>query len=359
MEETIAMIHVWIKRSGQLPLTLKLYVRLPSCDCQASSEALLNALINYTSRWEHVQLCFIRRIAIPQLGNMPCLRTFSVTDYGPEDVEFPVTSCPELAGIPCHLRCNIFSAPLPWAQLTHIDVGYSLSTREMFFVIRSCPKLIDLEIALYDDEHESPLRRHDMVISKSLQKLQLSAYETCDPLLRRLTLPALTDISIQFMDSPSTDGFQKELLRFLSRSKCKLDRLSFDDCGFDDVELLECLEHVSCTSLVNLRISNADNVPMLKDTVLIALTDMGSVERNVLLPKLARLSLDLCFGGSPGRLGTMILSRRITCHKENQVQCLFLHHEEFDERDIILIKLAENQGLEIEFSDIRSRSFNF
>ena len=226
-------------------------------------------------------------------------------------------------------------------------MGYPLSTREMFFVIRSCPKLIDLGITLYDDVHESYLQQRDMVISKSLQKLQLAVYAICDPLLKRLTLPVLTDISIEFLDSASTRGFQKELLRFFSRSKCKLDRLILDDCGFDDAELLECFEHDSCANLIDLRISNVDNVPMFTDTVLIALTDMGSVERNVLLPKLADLSLDLCFDGSPSRLGTMILSRRITCHKENQLQRLFLYQEEFDERDTVLIKLAENQGLEI------------
>jgi len=226
-----------------------------------------------------------------------------------------------------------------------------MSTREMLFVIRSCPKLIDLEITLYDDVHESHLRRRDMVISKTLQKLQLSVYEICDPLLKRLTLPVLTDISIEFMESAPTRGFQKELLRFFSRSKCKLDRLNFDDCGFDDAELLECFEHDSCASLVDLRISNADNVPMFTDAVLIPLTDMGSVERNVLLPKLADLSLDLCFGGSPSRLGTMILSRRITCHEEGQLRHLFLHYEELDERDIVPIKLAGSQGLKIELSD--------
>jgi hypothetical protein len=190
-----------------------------------------------------------------------------------------------------------------------------------------------------------------MVIGESLQKLQLGVHEICDLLLKRLTLPVLTDISIEFLESVSTRGFQRELLRFFSRSKCKLDRLNFDECGFDDAEILECLKHDSCASLIDLGISNADNVPMFTDTVLVALTDMGPVERNVLLPKLARLSLDLCFGGSPSRLGTMILSRCITCHQEDQLQSLYLHYDELDERDIVLIKLAENQGLETELID--------
>ena len=185
-----------------------------------------------------------------------------------------------------------------------------------------------------------------MVINRSLRGLQLQVYEICNPLLERLTLPALTNISFDFVFPSVTPvpGFQEELLNFLSRSKCKLNKLVLEECGFEDVELLECFEHDSCASLMDLRIVNIRNAPMFSDAVLIPLTDMPSAGNNVLLPKLTHLSLNSCLGGSPSRLGAMILSRRIPFHKQDQ-----LRHEyrELDERDICLLQLAESLELEV------------
>ena len=142
-------------------------------------------------------------------------------------------------------------------------------------------------------------------------------------------------------------GFQEALLGFFSRSKCKLTRLVLEDCGFDNVALLGCLEHANCASLMDLQISNVLDVPMFTDAVLIPLTDMPSTKNNVLLPKLTHLTLELCLGGSPSRLGTMILSRRIPFHKQDQLRHLYICYTELDERDIHLLQLAESLGFEV------------
>jgi len=216
----------------------------------------------------------------------------------------------------------------------------------MIFVIRSCPKLTDLHITSKDKVQESLLS--EIVVSKSLQKLKLHVIQTYNPLLKILTLPALTDISIEFdYESAVTHGFQKELLGFFSRSKCKLNRMILEDCGFNDAELLECLKHDSCTALMDLRISNAYNLPMFTDSILLALTDMRPVENNLLLPQLACLSLESCLGGSPSRLGTMILSRCISRGKAVQLQHLNIYCTDLEEGDIVLLQLAQLQGLDV------------
>ncbi|KAF8350996.1 hypothetical protein F5887DRAFT_190044 [Amanita rubescens] len=347
-EETIAMTHVWIKRSGELPLTLRLYV-CSGGGSQTLYEALLNAITSYTSRWEHVEFRFVPSpIASLQLGNMPYLRTISMFAV-PNDIQPPFDMCPKLARI-CdwYFGRTISSVHLPWHQLTHIRLSRPIPTREMFFVIQSCSKLTVLEVVLQDDVHESS--SYEMVINRSLRELQLRVSEIRNPLLERLTLPALTNISfdLTFNQTPMPD-FQGELMRFLSRSKCKLNRLVLEDCGLDDVELLECLEQDSCASLTDLRISNTDNGPMFTDAVLIPLTDIPSAENDVLLPKLTHLSLEFCFGGSPSRFGTMILSRRIPIHKQDQLRHLDIHYIKLDERDIYLLQLAESLGLEAKF----------
>ncbi|KAF8343672.1 hypothetical protein F5887DRAFT_971568, partial [Amanita rubescens] len=350
-EEAIDVTHVWIKRSGELPLTLRLRVleRLNG-DFQPLCEALVNAITSYASRWEHVEFRFLDcPISLPQLGNMPCLRTFTMR--APENTQFPFASfasCPKLASIYWSFKGAISSAPLPWHQLTRIQLSANrpIPTRESFFIIQSCSKLTDLTVKLMDDIPES-LPCESVVTNRSLRKLDLCVFEICNPLLERLTLPALTDILFNF--KTAVPDFLEELMRFFSRSKCKLNQMVLEDCGFDDIEFLECLEHDSCASITDLQISNIwrGAQAMFTDAVLIPLTDMPSAKNNVLLPKLTHLSLDFCLGGSPSRLGTMALSRRIPFHKQDQLQHLHIQYTKLDERDIYLLQLAETLGLEI------------
>src|SRR6266550_8884824 len=208
-KEAIDMTHVWIKRSGELPLTLRLNVCLDD-DFQALCEALMNAITSYASRWEHVDFLFRDSpISLPQLGDMPCLRTFTMSVRGGY-TQFPFASCPKLASIYWSFKCAISSAPLPWHQLTRIQLSPPLPTRELLFVIQSCAKLTDLEITLEDDVHE--YLPCEMVINRSLRELQLCIYKFHNPLLERLTLPALTDVSFDFkFGSTPMPGFQEEL----------------------------------------------------------------------------------------------------------------------------------------------------
>ncbi|KAF8350993.1 hypothetical protein F5887DRAFT_1278040 [Amanita rubescens] len=347
VEEVIAMMHIWIGRSGVLPLTLSLCVEQLRVrqDIQALGKAVLNALFNYMSRWEHVGFSYLP-IPPSQLEHMPCLRTLIVPTY--EGAQFPFASCPNLARIRWHFKSAVSLAPLPWHQLTYICLDHSMPTQNIIFVIRSCPKLTDLDITLEDEVQESLPR--EVVVNKSLRKLQFYTFQTCNQLFKRLALPALTDITIQFLSNfivSMTRGFQKELLGFFSRSKCKLNRMDLDDCGLDNVELLECFRHDSCTALMDLRISNAYNSPVFTDSVLLALTDKRPRENNLLLPKLAYLSLASCLGGSPSRLGTMILSRCISQDKAVRLQHLNVYCQDLEEGDIILLELAQIQGLEV------------
>lgn len=90
-EEAITMTHTWIRRSGELPLTLAVYT-MGSCSGDFYNP-LLNALINYASRWEHVNFNYF--ISLPQVGHMPCLRSFNMTTRG----KFPFAPCPKLSRI--------------------------------------------------------------------------------------------------------------------------------------------------------------------------------------------------------------------------------------------------------------------
>ena len=352
-DEVTALIHKWMKRSGALPLTLRVEACFISGDpggFQAMATALLFALSHYSSRWEYVDLCFraCPPIIYPQLGYMPCLRRLCVMAKDSDTAQIPL-SCPQLTRISWPFLCTPSPTPsLPWHQLTHIDFGAAMSSLEALLIIRSCPKLTDIRIAL-NDGLDGTFPGNIGVVNNNLQKLELIVHRTCGPLLERLTLPALTDICIDFYrdtDVPLRD-VHEELLGFFNRSKCKLDRLGLIDCSFGDAALLKCLEHHACASITELGILNLYHTPIMTDTVLFALADSRLGKDDLLLPNLAHLTLQMCFDGSPGILGMMIMSRCMMWVKEDQLQSVDLRFVKLDKQDLDYIQLAAMQGLRV------------
>ncbi|KAF8351025.1 hypothetical protein F5887DRAFT_1068775 [Amanita rubescens] len=228
-EEVIALIHGWIKRSGVLPLALSLV----SHRSQAIVEAVLGAFVQYASRWEHFHYCctdVISAITFPEFGDLPHLRSFSLHEGCFEDAKLQISSWPMLTALSWPLNPTASSSPsLPWDQLTHLTLEHFMTARETLLVIQYCPKLTELEIDSYDDrgdiQDQPPCGI--AVVNNCLRRLALIVEESCAWLLRRLTLPVLTDMAFHF-DS-CVPRVHKELLLFFTRSKCKLDRLHLKD----------------------------------------------------------------------------------------------------------------------------------
>jgi hypothetical protein len=310
-EEVIALIHGWIKRSGVLPLALSLRV-VVTRRSQAMVEAVLGSFVQYASRWEHFHYRCTDLVPITflEFGNMPHLRSFRLHVRN-GDPKLHISSWPMLTALSWPLHPTASSSPSPpWHQLTHLALGHSMTARETLLVIQSCPKLTELEIKSCDEAIlDLPPRAID-VVNNCLRKLVLNVEESCAVLLKRLTLPVLTDMTLVFITRVLR--FDKGLLRFFTRSKCKLDRLHLVDSDLDDEMLLKCLEHDSCSSITDLSIANVhSNKPAITDPVLVALTDVSSSDSDILLPNLAHLEVQMCLGGSPGMLGMMLVSRCI------------------------------------------------
>ena len=352
-DEVAALTHKWLERSGALPLTLRVEACFLYGDIggfQVMVTALLFALSHYSSRWEHVDLCFraCPPIIFPQPDHMPCIRSLWMMAKDCDSAQLPL-SCPQLTKISWPFLCIDSPTPsLPWRQLTHIAFGAAMSSLETLFFIRACPKLIDFQAALNDDL-DGAWPFEIAVVNNSLQKLELLVHRSCGPLLQRLTLPALTDIRIDFhreTAAPLRD-VHEDLLGFFTRSKCKLDRLKLIDCSFEDVALLKCLEHHACASLTDLGIMNSSPTPILTDPVLAALADTPTGKDDLLLPNLAHLTLQMCLDASSGILGMMIMSRCILWDKEDQLQSVDLRFVNLDKLDLNYIRLAEMQGLDV------------
>ena len=349
-EEIIALIHEWTKRSGVLPLALSLrvvliYGYLPGPGFQAMVEAVLGALVRYVSRWEHFHYESDFSITFPEFGDMPHLRSFSLRGGHFEDARLQISSSPMLTTLCWPLHPTASSSPsLPWHQLTHVVLGHFMTTRETLLVIQSCPMLTELEIEAYDDE--DILNQLPHVVSNCLRKLVFDVGE-CAHLLKSLTLPGLTDMTLHF-NCPMGPRVHKELLSFFTRSKCKLDRLHLVDPSFDDDQLLECLEHESCASITHLSLENMFNELMATDPILVALTDVpSSDDRDILLPELTHLEFHMCLGGSPGTLGMMLVSRCIMLDEEDQLKTVKIICPSLSPSDTVLLALAETHGLKV------------
>ncbi|KAK2462331.1 hypothetical protein APHAL10511_005637 [Amanita phalloides] len=348
-----ALTDAWLQRSGRLPLTLSLRVTGSLLDgnprdLHATAQALLFTLADYASRWEYVRLSwsFCPPILIPGLDDTPYLRSFNMITSRPIMAPFPFSSCPKLTEISWPYAFDVSSSrDMPWHQLTCLRLEHIMPLSEMLLLLKACPKLVELRIEV-DDCTDEELPRKKVIKSHSLQMLHLTVYAKCEFLLERLTLPALTDFSLDMEDGFAWKyGVHKELIRLFSRSKCKLDRLQLRDCNFDDALLLRCLQHPSCAFLTDLNIINMQHYPTVTDIVLAALTEPITGESYALLPYLKRLSLEMCLDGSPGILGIMILSRCLLWDKEDQLTYLSLVENEIDGLDYLRIKLAEEGGL--------------
>ncbi|KIL67323.1 hypothetical protein M378DRAFT_102473 [Amanita muscaria Koide BX008] len=350
---SIAMAESWIARSGELPLSLRVYAYPWAWNDKRQATAMVQAHLNtffcYASRWEYVHIDFMTTYAIsfPELGPTPLLRKFSYSTSWRNWDPCPFTSCPLLSAFPSR---SVASNPdIPGHRLTHITMETNTSTHQALNILRVCKMLVEFNVDIDNDSLDQVKPLQKPVENQSLRSFRtLWAYITCSGLLQSLTLPALTDFSLytdfESLSSISTRSVHTQLLRLFTRSRCKLEKLKLENCGFNDADILKCLKHDSCSLLTVLEISNDFNRPMFTDRVILALTNKDDLleVNNVLLPNLSRLSLDMCLSASAGVLGDMVLNRCLY-----QLKSLTLLVRKVDDTDIECLEKAGKMGLDV------------
>ncbi|KIL67315.1 hypothetical protein M378DRAFT_22897 [Amanita muscaria Koide BX008] len=362
-----AMADSWIARSGELPLSLRLhcYGWNEKEKVTAMVQAHLNTFFRYASRWESVDITLFgcSPVSFPNFGPTPLLRKFSYSTSCRVSVPFPFTSCPLLSNITWPFSCFVASnrdPDIPWHQLTHINLKHIISAHQTLDILRTCQMLVEFNVEIDDDLSLEVRSRRKPVENQSLRSFQICVYIACPGLLESLILPALTDFSLYTdFDIHSyilPRSVHPQLLRLFTRSKCKLEKLSLENCGFNDAGILKCLKHDSCSSLTELEIVNDFDRPMFTDRVIRALTNKDGLSEgnNVLLPKLSCLSLEMCVSASPGILGLMIITRCLWWDKDNQLKSLSLTvRDDLDDIDEAFLKIAEESGLEVEITNMK------
>ncbi|KAF8633087.1 hypothetical protein AX17_004682 [Amanita inopinata Kibby_2008] len=360
--EVDPFIDAWMGRSGDLPLTINLTF-IPNLNQFIVPDeefvyVLLKSLVRYSSRWEDVNLdlTFAPFVPLPPLGELPLLRSIRCTGTQ-HDLCHPFLSNPRLTRL--YWPCSGFILSYPsirWSQVTHLNFETGMSSYNVVKMIESCPELVELVVNVDGNlGRDRRLPRKPRVQHHKLRKLDVRLYQHCGPLLDSLLLPALTDLSL---DNDSDHAYEdkcfifrpvwKQLSRFLTHSKCKLEKLELNNSGFNPSLLLQCLRHESLLGLTELKIENVYNEPIFTDEVLACLTDIPCDTHESLLPNLSHLTLEMCVVASPGMLGRMIFSRCYSWIEEDRLKSFTFIGRDVDPEDNVFIHAARHLGLKVD-----------
>ncbi|KAG1886172.1 hypothetical protein F4604DRAFT_1724979 [Suillus subluteus] len=233
----------WLKRSGGRPLSLRL-------ECGNDWSELQSLLQPYVQQVSSLSLGFISCHGPFMIENFQALKDLTVRKYMFADNARAINR--SLTKLPVNLRTinmkNVwFNRRLldsitdsAWAGLTHLEIsvdGRHSGTR----ILRLCPNLSSLKMTGLFNESQTA----EPVTHTNLQSLYLSwtvvRNLTGDPgLFKVMTLPNLRVLEASHMGPWPHESF----LEFLTRSKCTLERLVFDNSVWTTEE-----EHAEYTTL--------------------------------------------------------------------------------------------------------------
>ncbi|GLB42436.1 hypothetical protein LshimejAT787_1104510 [Lyophyllum shimeji] len=330
----IPLLRTWLERSADCPLTICLVEPFRESkeraqwwpQQQALATDILSLLITQAYRWKAIDFRFSLGIPVV-LANIPhgTLRALeSATIFSSEGrslspLEFlSLDQVWEAVHASPSLRKARWEAvylehrlqDIPCTQLTSIEVTISIDS--LFDLLSLCHNLVDLHFtdARLESDADSPPRSsnhphsHALLVLPHLRNLSLDLNQPSATIFGRLTLPSLISFDIrqdQSCREPSDASSFKDLL---ARSKCCLQKFSYEDTGPDGEDiLLEMLSSPLLSSLADLSVESSVSTKFTN-----LLTRQPAMCAT--LPRLERLALGQC-ATPPGALRDMVSSRRI------------------------------------------------
>jgi hypothetical protein len=257
-------VRAWLKRSGALPLTIRLTVGCVGEVERTTELRICAALSECASRWEHVDISTnIPLASWPRLGVLPFLHTLRICRgfrlQGPT-CDIPFDSAPRLRilTLPRIPTTPTSVSSIPWRQLTELVVDEEMTLCMVLEIIKWCDLLELLAIMKVGGPHANSVTpASPRITHRALRIINFTFDQDCRPLFESLILPALTTLSLAYKaQSLGKTPFFMELIDLFSQSNCELQELSLSDSEFTKLALLECLGHKSCESLTSLRVTN-------------------------------------------------------------------------------------------------------
>ena len=259
----IGIAQEWLARSGQLPLSIRIYATpfyrqiVPALRQLVSP--LADIINSYSSRWSELDLYMPQRCYKYFHATAPILKSirFHCSDDDATNLNFQLT-CPRLE------RANLWSFPvngtnIHWDNLTHLTLD-SITITDSFLILRKTPRLVFCRVSGFGSRYRGPSREAPVVLA-SLRSLQLTSFahsSVTEYFLNNLTVPHLEEFSLPIYYNPSMEA----ITSFLRRSACSLRSLSMTFSTFppyfegfmgllQSMPSLNTLSIISITTLMN------------------------------------------------------------------------------------------------------------
>ncbi|KAJ6533079.1 hypothetical protein B0H19DRAFT_1187037, partial [Mycena capillaripes] len=215
----VELFHIWLSRSGNLPLSLH-------CRDVSEAGALLEASLAYSHQWQDVKFTIssgsfqklnLRHTSLPMLRSISIDVSSWINEPTPERVIIqgaPILREAHLS-TPPHLKFDI-----PWPQLTALTLRHSIDLVECISLLRGCPDLVILTVQTVG----TAIPHTDFL---TLHFLESFSCRFGDPsILELLTLPRLERLTVTGGDVEHAAVLEA----FIRRSTCPLRFFSYS-CG--------------------------------------------------------------------------------------------------------------------------------
>ncbi|KAG6831851.1 hypothetical protein H0H87_003650 [Tephrocybe sp. NHM501043] len=330
--QTGELLAIWLKRSGEQPLTIKFLETL--CDLQTEDEwfnppqnpvtpKVMSLLVAHARRWKTIDFEFWLQIS-PTLAGMPAgsfkiLESAKLRSKRATNVRFD--GLPPLVKVwdAFHASPSFHSADyemeyvnhklhdIPWSRLTSVDL--TISMEDLFKVLPLSKNLVELRytdpLARYAvralSQIDGPPKPLPHVVLPALRHLSMLSTLPPDEAFQNLTLPALHSVQYRQKNVGTVQPDPVSFTNLLVRSQCQLKNYTYKALSSPVGEKILCdiLASPSMSSVVELSVKARTTEKFAK-----TLTNGFTT-----LPVLESLTLVRCFM-APGELGQMVSSLR-------------------------------------------------
>jgi hypothetical protein len=301
-DQVVPMLELYLRRSGDTPLSFKLYFT------SKESKPFLSTLLDHSARWENVSIWFPPN-ALNGPGNrdFPLLKTLEFGCTNKQYVPIPSeTMCymgraPSLHTLTIVSPLSYWPVDLKTSHITNfVTVAIPLSLATTYLRRLPSVRSFTYTSTSHFPELLPPLFSHPTLRSICFRWAVWTArgpsLNALHNFLASLAMPSATSIAIDLptwqvggtgapWGKNAVTWPHQEFLFFIQRSACTLQELILSNVNFNAIQLRECLE-----ALPTLRTLELDEPPVFLSGALVdPLTRQSSCTEAALLPMLARL----------------------------------------------------------------------
>ncbi|PPQ65326.1 hypothetical protein CVT26_000042 [Gymnopilus dilepis] len=295
-----ALIHEWLSRSGQLPLSIRFIATEEVSWVNVTSEGMMTAIAEYASRWRNVDIrlpsmCYRHLPSCKDAEDFPLLESLSLKPPGGQGdrahrIEIPMSPQLRYLSLSClYLRSVTFH----FEVLTHVDLE-SFYIDEMLETLRQTTSLVRLttkKVLGGDDRHAIP---EEPIVLPCLEEIDIVNDKGTElPLLfEKISTPKLR--SLRYTGENLQAAPVAEIVGLLKRSGCQLETLGISKAPIREEplqSLLAATPSLTTLSLIMPSLTTLRHAP-LTDAVLQTLDPQWarSNKVNCSLPHLRNLT---------------------------------------------------------------------